>query len=688
MRGAVPCFVSEGGVFSRAMIPRSTVLLIALLSACTGPAGPPGEPGSQGPRGPEATPRAPPRLESLSPGWGSARTELTLVGQNFSTEPADNRVTFDGVPATVVSASAHQLVVKPGRAVTQARWVAVSVDVAQQTSNALEFELVPSGTPRAEQRPLLLSPHSVVRVGADLYVASESLSSSAGGLYRIEPDGRTTRVLEARFVPFQNPSQSRYDSIQFLATDGTDVWFTTSFNAVRRYHVATGQVSEVAQLTWRTIQSMTRSPGGTLFICTTAQHIYRISPSGEVTTISVPELAEAYGVVADGSDLFVANPVYGKVMRIANAAGTYSLTPDFATMTSAGLSLAVVDGKLVLGGYDGRLYAVDRNTGGVMTPYLAPEGYGGLVNNMFVDGEGALYLAQSVAGVVRRIAPGTSTASIIATGFRATSATVRLQDRWYFAGVSFRPFVSPPPGLPDGTILELSDDGVSRIVARGGDIRGLAALPDGRLAFSDCARRSISALEPLSGAVSELLGAADGLSCPMGLATDAGGALFYVDVTDTGASVGRWSAQGGHTSAFVTGLPREAFQLARRGDRLFVLTQGKWEVGVPEVPSVLYAADAMAGGRASVWMPPASMHLITGMGLAPSGTVYLAHPRGELLALEPDARLLSPVGGTLVLPVDPGHLTTASQVLSMGFKPDGTVLALDTRQYEVITVAP
>jgi len=604
------------------------------------------------------------------------------VGQNFSPQPADNRVTFDGAPATVVSASANRLVVKPNRPVAQARWVAVSVEVAQRTSNAMQFELVPSGTPRVEQHPLITSPSAVVRVGADLYVTSQGFANISGGLFRVEPDGRTTRVVRPRFILQREAAQSRYDTPQFLTTDGTDVWFTTVFGAVRRYHVASGTVSEIAQLT-SSVQSITRAQGGSLFITESGGRVHRISPSGVLTTLTGPGLDGAYGLVADGTDVFVSNFNEGSVTRIANAEGAYTLTPRFTTSPSPGLSITLGNGKLVLAAYDGRLFAADRSTGGVMAPYLASEGYGGFVFSMFVDAEGALYLAQPVTGVVRKIAAGTSASTIAAAGFRLTSATVRLHDRWYFAGVSFPSTVTMPAGMADGTVIELSDDGVSRIVARGGDIRGLAVLGDGRLAFSDCSGRKISTLEPSTGAVSEMLGAGNGLSCPVGLATGAAGELFYVNVQETGASVGRRTAQGAHTPAFVTGLPKEAFQVARVGSRILVLSQG-----TSEMPSALYAAEATTGGGASEWMPPVSMRSITGMGVAPSGTVYLARSNGELLSLDAETRLLLPVGSSLVFPVALNEPTPPSKVLSLGFKSDHTLLMLDAQQYEVITVAP
>jgi uncharacterized membrane protein len=62
--------------------------------------------------GPVFTYPAPPAITSISPTSGSAGTLVTIRGANFDTTPANSVVKFEGVVATVTSASATSLVVE------------------------------------------------------------------------------------------------------------------------------------------------------------------------------------------------------------------------------------------------------------------------------------------------------------------------------------------------------------------------------------------------------------------------------------------------------------------------------------------------------------------------------------------------------------------------------------------------
>ncbi|HLR31958.1 MAG TPA: IPT/TIG domain-containing protein, partial [Fodinibius sp.] len=72
-----------------------------------------------------------PAINSVTPDRGPEGTEVTITGQNFSATNGDNTVTFDGVQATVSSASETELVVEvPAGATTGPLEVAVSGQTA------------------------------------------------------------------------------------------------------------------------------------------------------------------------------------------------------------------------------------------------------------------------------------------------------------------------------------------------------------------------------------------------------------------------------------------------------------------------------------------------------------------------------------------------------------------------------
>ena len=148
------------------MTPRRCVLVSSILvvgcTGDTGPAGPAGGDGMTGSDGPPGPITDPPALAALSPRWGSANTHVTITGTGFSTTAADNHVFFDGNVATVLTATATQLVVTPDVATDTSEDVVVSVEVANQVSNGLAFELVASGSARYLDIPLPTAPTSVV----------------------------------------------------------------------------------------------------------------------------------------------------------------------------------------------------------------------------------------------------------------------------------------------------------------------------------------------------------------------------------------------------------------------------------------------------------------------------------------------------------------------------------------------
>ena len=87
---------------------------------------------------------APPSITSISPVSGSANTIVTITGANFKTTPAANTVKFNGIAATVTSATATQLVVAAPATGTTGD---ITVTTGDGTSNGILFTYVALPTP-------------------------------------------------------------------------------------------------------------------------------------------------------------------------------------------------------------------------------------------------------------------------------------------------------------------------------------------------------------------------------------------------------------------------------------------------------------------------------------------------------------------------------------------------------------
>ncbi|MEQ9441250.1 MAG: IPT/TIG domain-containing protein [Cyclobacteriaceae bacterium] len=90
--------------------------------------------------GDDPTPAAP-TITTINPTSGIIGTEVTIIGSNFSSTTGENTVTFNGITATVTSASSTQLVVEvPENATTGA----VAVVVNDQRVEGPTFTVIPA----------------------------------------------------------------------------------------------------------------------------------------------------------------------------------------------------------------------------------------------------------------------------------------------------------------------------------------------------------------------------------------------------------------------------------------------------------------------------------------------------------------------------------------------------------------
>jgi hypothetical protein len=375
------------------------------------------------------------------------------------------------------------------------------------------------------------------------------------------------------------------------------------------------------------------------------------------------------------------------VTRIANAEGSYTVTPGFATNPEPASAMAVVGTRLVLstlGSSGYRLQSVDKTAGGALTPYLSPVGYGGPITGLASNAQGDLFLAQPTDGVVRKIAGASdTTTTLVAAGVRLATGLVRMNGRTYVTAISgSTPPAAMPVGIQSGTITELSADGSARLLMSGGQFRGMVPWAAGRLAVSDCAAHRIFSLDLATGTTTDLLTAADGLSCPTGLVTSASGELFYIDVGTSGATIGRYTSQGNNRT-FVTGLPPESSQLTLASGRLLVMGLAGIFADWVQATS-LYSADAATGGLATPLLPPSLLPMAQALGTSPSGVVYVGRTNGDILTMDAGGTLTPWTHATMAAPSS----LQSSRFHTFSFDPDGTAVFLDAEQSDLLVMAP
>lgn len=707
---------------------RSLVLVaVSALVACTGdtgPMGPGGPTGPQGPMGPEGPLAAPPVLSSLSPSWGSGNTQVTILGQNFSTTAADNHVYFDGYPATVVSATATELVVTAGVASDEGETpMVVSVEVANQVSNGLFFALVPSGTAGALDLPMPTAPTSVVEVGNELYIAAgiSGAGSRSAGLYRMDPTGSVTRVFAADTVEVSDGQGGTFtlsDGPVALASDGTDVYFTTSLGAVRRYDPASGDVNEIlapalggGAFPGRT--GMAFDSAGTLYVVDrnfdqqngsygAIWIIENDAPTGIIVhggfDGSGSSAAGIYGIASDGTDLWVTNEYWGEVYRITDPLASYAvaLVADGA-WELRGIALVDEDG---LGGPETvvvsenpsdpegaphlLLSAAKTDTGGTLQTWGDITGYLYTASGLAIGSGGDLLLAQPDGGVVRRMPAGQTDSTIVAAGIRPAFAAARAGTTTYLA--TFGPALfgwGPSLTQPDAAVVEVQASGASRVLATGTLFAGLVVSGTDELTTGDCFGARLFTIDVVTGNQVTRLDASDGITCPAGMARSAAGDLYFADIDFGGSSVtyiDRLTAADVHTPQHVTALDEGALFLALAGDTLLSSGFGGQAFDIR-------SASASAGGAASSLVPAATAGQV-GLAAGPDGRAFaLRFGLGTILEIDTSTGELLPYGTALARGsvVGPGG---GSFAFTATFMADGTMVVPDFGQGGLIAVTP
>jgi hypothetical protein len=298
--------------------------------------------------------------------------------------------------------------------------------------------------------------------------------------------------------------------------------------------------------------------------------------------------------------------------------------------------------------------------------------------------QGEIYIAQPFDGAVRKLmGPADTTTALLGAGRRLAMGVVRMNGRTYVSGISSSVLPPQPPmGMLNGTLAEFSEDGTGRLLATGGQFRGLVAWPGGRLAVSDCRASRIFTLDPVTGSTANLLTAADGLTCPTGLVTGPTGELFYIDSTPGGSTIGRYTSQGNNRT-FVTGLPPESSQLTLASGRLLVMGLAGFFADWVQATS-LYSADAATGGIATPLLPPSLLPMAQALATSPSGVVYVGRTNGDILTMDAGGTLTPFTNAMQSVP----SILKSSRFHTFSFEPDGTAVFLDTEQSALLVMAP
>lgn len=324
----------------RTVLGATALAMVAILGCDTGPADSLFDPDRSFASDPVISSIEPPE-ETLA-GIGT----ITIIGQNFSPEPADNLVYFDATKANVVEASPTQLKVRSPNLPKRDIHVKVTVIGAEKVSNAVTYSLEPAvknfGNVIDFEEPFAITTDADGNIYVSLFANAASV-----GIKRIAPDGTRSDYVSTTF---------KWDDLE-LADDG-HLYGVRGVQAVFRFPPGGGERENWAILPDRSARlvALDFDDHGNAWTGGRGGNLYRIDPSIDITTYPFEENVEALAAV--GGQLYVASVSEGTatVWRFPiTSEGLGDREKFFALTEQAGagirpLSLAVTaDGEVLVG---------------------------------------------------------------------------------------------------------------------------------------------------------------------------------------------------------------------------------------------------------------------------------------------------------------------------------------------------
>jgi len=252
-----------------------------------------------------------PTITNFTPATGLAGTSVTITGTGFSPTPANDRVTFNGIPATVVTASATQLVATVPTGATTGL-VGVSVNGGTTVNSGTKFTVpVPTITG--------FTPTSGP-VGTTVTITGTNLDPTPGNnLVTFTPydDEATVTSASTTQLVVTVPWGASTGPISVRVNGGTSVTSSGSFTVpvptVTGFTPTSGPVATVVTITGTNFDPSLASNNAVIFGPDSSPTFTNAtSATATQLVVSVPRAAAtgALGVSVDGSDIVYATGTF------------------------------------------------------------------------------------------------------------------------------------------------------------------------------------------------------------------------------------------------------------------------------------------------------------------------------------------------------------------------------------------
>ena len=578
----------------------SSLFAIIIMAGCSGSKGSTGSTGATGATGPQGPTGIEPVITSITP-MASVNTVVTIAGSNFSATQGSGKVYMNGANAgTAISWTSTQITIMPpasftaGNGLTET--VVTNVTVNQLASNAVAFELVPSGT--VQPVKTMIEPQAITSTPFNMLYATDLL----GNITQIDQNGVAQVIATDPLAPIGITFTNNVLYVADTKVDGSGNYWINIVNA-KNGKVTPWRSQTVAPL------MLTNDDAGDLYVTYPADgSVYEYTINGSSshpTNLGSGSLTSPQGIAYVNGYLYIAANNNIAQYNITSHALNTTWAPAICASGSAnGVVYQQSQNVLLVSCPNNNTISKVTMTGAVNQGFITSNGNYPL--GMTFDANGNLYIANGSDLVVTKVTFTGAGAPNTITWFAAGPFGLYGNMGTDNAGNVY------VTGYVHNLVVKLTPDNKTSIYASNDTLNGYALgctfSPNGVMLIADFLNNKIDTVPAGGGTITPWIDTT-ALGSPYDVAVDGSGNVF-VDIS--GNAIAKYDASGAQVSpSFVSGL--NAF--------LQILAQGN-TLTIPDVGAKNLKSASSAGSG-----PVAPTVIMNGIVLlavapAPSGQFY------------------------------------------------------------------
>nr|WP_295872746.1 IPT/TIG domain-containing protein [uncultured Chitinophaga sp.] len=359
----------------------------------------------------------------MEPSSGLAGTKVVITGTGFSVNPAENEVTFNGVVAQILNATATTLeVMTPANLTTGPVKVKRAALVAESPvpfSRSGLFTLT-------NQMGAFIGPLVVDRQG-NVFVSN----TRENYISKVTPAGDVSIFAgepNERGVADGNGRNARLGNIYGLVLDENDNIYVSEVSnnggALRKI-TPQGEVTTLKTGLPNDVGSLTRDKKGNLYYTQLYRGVFRVYPNGISENVFARTAEEMRIAISNNNDLFVVGDKYeptfywqqlgsNKLTWVGSSVG-YQDGPVSSALFGGTISSLLMDHEqnlLIADAHNYALRKLDLSTGQVSTAVKLSKGFEdgsldkakiGLIADLAIDKDGTIYISDPNNRAIRKI---------------------------------------------------------------------------------------------------------------------------------------------------------------------------------------------------------------------------------------------------------------------------------------------